>query len=138
VCGKSGFGCTIVDGSTIEDHDIDVPANISDRGAQLTWLAEEAQRLVEAAGCDAVCVQLPGSGRYNASAERHEVEGAVQIGVHKAGVATQRLTTEGVRSELGVPRGAGAYKKLLTRPDVKARSNDGRRHQYLLALAVQP
>lgn len=136
VCGKKGFGCTFVDGTDVQDHDIEVPANISDRGEQLCWLADEAERLLAASGCELVSMQKPGGGAFAASPERTEVEGAVQMGIHRAGLETKRMTRETVRAALGVPRAAGAYETLLKRDDVKARSNPTRRDQYLLALAV--
>lgn len=138
VCGKHGFGCTVVDGKKVEDHDIEVPANITERGAQLSWLADEAQRLIQKAGCKPVCIQqAAGGGMYGASSERHEVEAAVQIGAHEAAVETRRLTREGVRAAMGLQRAKGAYETLLKRDDVRARSNAQRRDQYLLALAIK-
>lgn len=138
ICSKTGFGCTTVDGDSVEDHDIQVPGNLKDRGEQLCWLAEEAERLITASGCTAVAVQrAAGGGPFGASAERHEVEAAVQMGVHRGGLGSKRMTKESVRSALGVAKGRNAYDTLLQRPDVKARSNQARRHQYLLALAAQ-
>ena len=136
ICAKKGFGCTIVNGDQAEDHDIEVPANIADRGAQLSWVAEEAERLVRNNGCVDVRIQrAAGGGRFAASAERNEIEAAVQIGASRAGVEPTRLTREGVRAAMGIARGKGAYEALLKREDVRARSNAARRDQYLLAIA---
>jgi hypothetical protein len=139
VCHKDGFGCTVVDGSgNAEDHDIHAPANLTRRGERLAWLTEEAQRLIRAAQVSSVRIQKPGAGKFGgASAERHEVDGAVQIGVYRAGAVCDMMNREQVRAALAVPRGKGAYETLLQRPDVKARSNAVRRDQYLLALAAQ-
>jgi hypothetical protein len=139
VCHKDGFGCTIVDSNDgAEDHDIDVPPNLTSRGEKLAWLADEARRLIQSAGAQEVRVQKPGGGKFGgASSERHEVEAAVQIGVHHVGVACDMLNREQVRAALGVPKGKGAYEQLLQRVDVKARSNAERRDQYLLALAAR-
>ena len=61
----------------------------------------------------------------------------MQIGLHEAGAALERLNREQVRAAMGEPKAKGAYEKLLNRAEVKARSNAVRRDQYLLALAVR-
>jgi hypothetical protein len=137
VCGKKGFGCTIVDGDSVDDHEIEVPANRLSRGEQLCWLADEVERLLKARQCESVAVQrAAGGGSFGASPERNEVEAAIQMGLHKAGLASKRMTKEAVRAAMGVPKAPKAYDTLLKRDDVRARSNEARRHQYLLALAV--
>lgn len=137
VCGKKGFGCTIIRDGAPEDHDIEVPANLLSRGEQLCWLAEEVRRVVSSVACDFAGVQkAAGGGAFGASSERNEVEAAVQMGLHQAGVVARRLTKESVRAALGVPKGPKAYDTLMKRADVAARSNEQRRHQYLLALAA--
>lgn len=137
VCGKKGFGCTVVDGNAVEDHEIEAPANLASRGEQLCWLADEVQRLVTGTECTSVAVQkAAGGGAFGASAERIEVEAALQMGLHRAGLDAKRMTKESVRAALGVPKAPKAYETLLKRDDVKARSNAARRDQYLLALAA--
>jgi hypothetical protein len=136
VCHKDGFGCTVtLDDGTATDHDIEVPSSIGDRGEALAWIASEATRLAALCGLDSVAVQKAGGGKFGASAERHEVEAAVQIGIHKADVSCIRMNREQVRAAMGVPKAKGAYEKLLALPDVSDRSNASRRDQYLLALA---
>ena len=137
VCTKKGFGCTIVRDAAVEEHEIEVPGNLESRGEQLSWLADEAERLITTSGCTLVALQkASGGGKFGASPERSEVEAAVQIGLYRAGVEAKRLTKEGVRSALGIPKAPKAYESLLTRDDVRLRSNDAKRHQYLLALAA--
>jgi hypothetical protein len=89
-----------------------------------------------AQGSPPVRIAKAGAGKYAAAAERNEVEAAVQIAAFRANSNCEMLTTEGVRSALGVQKAPGAYKGLLSRPEVKARSNEQRRHQYLLAEAA--
>ncbi|MBT3774894.1 MAG: hypothetical protein HOB12_06215 [Gemmatimonadales bacterium] len=139
LCQKASFGCTIIDEDGVAaDHDIAVPSNMNDRGEALAWLAQEAQRIVELNGVETVGLQKAGGGKFGgASAERYEVEAAVQIGLHEAGAALERLNREQVRAAMGEPKAKGAYEKLLNRAEVKARSNAVRRDQYLLALAVR-
>lgn len=138
MCQKLSFGCTIIDdGGSATDHDIEVPGNLTNRGEALAWLVREAQRLAELKGVERACVQKAGGGKFGgASAERHEVEAAVQIGLHAAGAECDRMSREQVRAALGEPKGSGAYQRLLKRAEVQARSNAVRRDQYLLALAV--
>lgn len=137
ISGKKGFGCTIVDGKVIDDHDIEAPANLASRGQQLCWIADEVERLTSQNGCSSVALQkAAGGGAFGASAERIEVEAAVQIGVHRAGLHAKRMTRESVRAALGVPKAPKAYETLLQRADVKLRTNASRRDQYLLALAA--
>jgi hypothetical protein len=137
VCGKKGFGCTIVDGNVVDDHEVEVPANLAARGEQLCWLADEVQRLVTGSGCTSVAVQkAAGGGTFGASAERIEVEAALQMGMHRAELDAKRMTRESVRAALGVPKAPKAYETLLKRDDVKRRSNAARRDQFLLALAA--
>lgn len=137
VCHKDGFGCTVVVDGAATDHDIAAPASMADRGERLAWILDEAQRLLSGAGVEAARVQRAGGGKFGASAERHEVEAAVQIAAFRAGLECNTLSREQVRSTLGIAKGPGAYKTLLQREDVKARSNEVRRDQYLLALAAQ-
>jgi len=137
VCGKTGFGFTVVDAGSAEDHDIVAPGNLDSRGAILNWLAEEANRLVVSTEVSLVLVQRPGGGKFNPSPERTEVESAIQIGLHRAGATCDRMNREQVRAALGIPKAKGAYESLLRRSDVAARSNAQRRDQFLLALAAQ-
>jgi hypothetical protein len=139
VCQKASFGCTIIDDAgSATDHDIEVPGSMTDRGEALAWVAHEAQRLVKLNGVESVAVQKAGGGKFGgASAERYEVEAAVQIGLHNAAAGCSRMNREQVRSALGVQKAKGAYEQLLKRDDVQARTNPTRRDQYLLALAVR-
>lgn len=138
VCHKDGFGCTvIVDDGTATDHDIEVPGSITDRGEALAWIASEAARLATLNNLASVAVQKAGGGKFGASAERHEIEAAVQIGLHQADVSCTRMNRDQVRAAMGVPRGKGAYDELLAWPAVSDRSNAPRRDQYLLALALR-
>jgi hypothetical protein len=139
ICHKVGFGCTVVDAAgDAVDHDLEVPASIKKRGEALAWIADEAKRLVEMNGIEVVALQKSGAGKFGASPERHEVEGAVQIGFHQAGAECRRLNREQVRAAMGVEKAKGAYEGLLRRADVKARSNATRRDQFLLALSQHP
>lgn len=135
-CHKRGFGCTVIDGGTVVDHDLEAPSNLQGRGEILDWILKEAERLLASLGAPSVRIAKAGTGKFGASTERIEVESAVQIAAFRAGSACDMLTTEGVRAALKEPKAPGAYKRLLERPEVKARKNDGRRHQYLLALAA--
>jgi len=135
-CQKSGFGCTIIDGGTATDHQLDAPSNLTDRGEVLDWILTEAERFLVGQGSPPVRIAKAGAGKFAAAAERNEVEAAVQIAAFRARSECGMLTTEGVRAALGAPKATGAYKVLLARPEVKARSNEQRRHQYLLAKAA--
>lgn len=135
VCNKDGFGVTVVTSTQVDDHDISIPGSLAIRGEALAWLLDEAQRIIGRSGASEVRIQKAGAGKFGASAERHEVEACVKIAAFKSGARVVELTKEQVRSALGVPKGVGAYEKLLSRADVQQRSNLNRRHQYLLALA---
>ena len=129
----------MIEGGEVSDHDIRVPKNLKNRGEQLQWIADEAQRLAGAYDFDAVAIQkAAGGGKFGPSPERSEIEAAVQMGLFKAkGLSTNRLTKEGVRAALKVVKAPGAYETLLERDDVKPRKNEACRHQYLLALAAE-
>lgn len=138
LCNKSGLGYTVIDHAsmTVTEDTLDVPAPIKGRGDQLDWLLEEAIRLLQRTAPDRVWIQKGGSGQFSASSDRHEVEGILQVAAVRTKVPHRMETTEGVRAKLGVPKGAGAYKALLKRPDIAARSNDLKRQQYAYALAA--
>lgn len=136
VCNKRGFGWTVIEDGVAYDSDIEAPADRVARGEVLDWLLTEAESVLVESKATAVRIEKAGGGKFGASAERHEVEAVVQVAATRKGVDCDLLTTEGVRAAMGVPKAAGAYKNLLTRPDVKARSNEQRRHQYLLALSA--
>jgi hypothetical protein len=137
ICGKDGFGYTTVDDTGgIEDGSIEVPKNKPVRGEQLEWFLDEAARLFERLGSPSMAVKHSPGGAYAAAPERYEVEAVVQIAAHRTGSTCRLLTTEGARSAMGVKQASGAYKALLARPDIKARSNNAKREQYLYALAA--
>jgi hypothetical protein len=135
---KSGCGYTVIDHASmaVTEERLEIPASIKGRGEQLDWLLAEAIRMLERASPDRIWIQKGGAGQFSASSERHEVEGILQVAAFRARVSYRMETTEGARAKLGVPKGAGAYKTLLKRPDIAARSNDSKRQQYAYALAA--
>jgi hypothetical protein len=138
LCQKAGFGYTVFDDATggVREDRLDVPADKKDRGEQLAWLLSEAKGMFTREAPISLWVQKSGTGQHSADPQRHEVEACVQIAAHCAGVPCRLQVTESVRSALGVPRGPGAYKQLLKRPDIAARSNNLKREQYAYALAA--
>lgn len=138
LCNKAGLGYTVIDHTSmaVTEESLEVPAPIKERGEQLDWLLSEVGRMLERTSPGRAWIQKSGSGQFNASPERHEVEGIVQVAAFRAKVPYSMETTEGVRAKLGVPKGAGAYKALLKRPDIAVRSNDLKRQQYAYALAA--
>jgi len=134
VCDKNGLQFTVVD-SFIEESDIEVPASRRDRGAQLGWLLEEAEALLQRLKPDVVYVKKAGSGKFAAAPERHEVEATVQIAAHHKGIRCVLRGTEQIRAS-HVPKAKGAYDELLRRPEIAARSNAAKRERYLYALTA--
>ena len=143
ICKTSGFHCTSLTGPVAmieEDTVISTPTSLTDRGAELNWLLEEAAELLRRLRPDVLYVKKSPGGQRQSSREQHEVEAIVQVAAHRVGVACAIRTTEQVRAA-HVPRGKGAYKQLLEREDVKARGNKSRREGYLYAataLGAQP
>jgi hypothetical protein len=137
VCDKTGLQFTAVDsgGAVIEESDIEVPASRTDRGAQLGWLLDEAEALLQRLKPDVVYVRKAGSGKFTAAPERHEVEAAVQIAAHRKGIACELRGTEQIRAS-HVPKAKGAYDELLKLPEVAARSNASKRERYLYAITA--
>lgn len=137
VCDKTGLQYSAVDsdGAIVEESDIAVPASRTDRGAQLDWLLDEAEALLQRLKPDVVYVKKAGSGKFTAAPERHEVEAAVQIAAHRKGIACQLRGTEQIRAS-HVPKAKGAYDKLLMLPAVAARSNAAKRERYLYAITA--
>lgn len=137
VCDKARLQFTAVDsgGAVIEESDIAVPASRTDRAAQLGWLLDEAEALLQRLKPDVVYVRKAGSGKFTAAPERHEVEGAVQIAAHRKGIPCELRGTEQIRAS-HVPQAKGAYDKLLKLPEVAARSNVAKRECYLYALTA--
>ena len=135
VCDKTGLQFTAVDsgGAVIEESDIAVPASRTDRCAQLGWLLEEAEALLQRLKPGVVYVRKAGSGRFSAASERHEVEGALQIAAHRKGISCELRGTEHIRAS-HLPKAKGAYAKLLKLPEVAARSNGAKRECYLYAI----
>ena len=120
-------------GPTVEvETEISVPTSQTDRGAELSWLLEEAEELLRRLRPDVVYVKKSPGGQRQSSREQHEVEAVVQVAAHRVGVACAIRTTEQIRAA-HVPKGKGAYKQLLEREDVKARGNRSRRESYLYA-----
>jgi len=136
-CDKTGLQFTAVDsgGAVIEESDIEVPASRTDRGAQLGWLLDEAEALLQRLKPDVVYVRKAGSGKFTAAPERHEVEAAVQIAAHRKGIACELRGTEQIRAS-HVPKAKGAYDELLKLPEVAARSNAAKRERYLYAITA--
>ena len=120
----------------VEDEtEISVPTALTDRGAELSWLLEEAEKLLRRLRPDVLYVKKSPGGQRQSSREQHEVEAVVQVAAHRVGVACTIRTTEQVRAA-HVPKGKGAYKELLEREDVKARGSKSRRESYLYASAA--
>ena len=135
ICDRAGKYCTSLTGpeATIEEETvISAPTSLTDRGAQLNWLLEEAAELLRRLRPDVLYVKKSPGGQRQSAREQHEVEAIVQVAAHRAGIACAIRTTEQVRAA-HVPRGKGAYKQLLERKDVKARGNKRRREGYLYA-----
>ena len=123
-------------GATIEEEtEISVPTSQTDRGAQLTWLLEEAEKLLRRLRPDVVHLKKSPSGQRQSSREQHEVEAVLQVAAHRVGVACAIRTTEQVRAA-HVPKAKGAYKELLERRDIETRGNKSRRERYLYALTA--
>jgi hypothetical protein len=137
VCDKSGLEFTAVDsgGTVVEESDLAVPANRTDRPSQLGWLFEEAEGLLQRLKPDVVYVRKAGSGKFKASPERHEVEGLVQVAAHRRGIPCELRMTEQIRAS-HVPKASGAYEELLKQPEVAARSNAAKRERYLYAITA--
>ena len=135
ICKRAGIHYTSLTGpgAMIEaDTEISTPTSLTDRGAELNWLLEEAVELLRRLRPDVLYVKKSPGGQRQSSREQHEVEAVVQVAAHRAGVACAIRTTEQVRAA-HVPRGKGAYRQLLERKDVKARGNKSRREGYLYA-----
>lgn len=115
-----------------EDTVISSPRSMTDRGAELYWLLEEAVELLHRLRPDVLYMKKSPGGQRQSAREQHEVEAVVQIAAHRAGVDCAIRTTDQIRAA-HVPRGKGAYKQLLERKDVKARGNKRRREGYLYA-----
>ena len=143
ICEKAGIHSTALTepGATIEEEAaISAPTSLTDRGAELNWLLEEAEKLLRRLRPNVVYVKKSPGGQRQSSREQHEVEAIVQVAAHRVGVVCAIRTTEQIRAA-HMPRGKGAYKRLLERTDVKARGNRSRREQYLYAktaLGEQP
>lgn len=138
ICQKSGiqYTCMTKPGPSIEEEtEISVPTSQTDRGAQLTWLLDEAEVLLRRLRPDVVYVKKSASGQRQSSREQHEVEAVVQVAAHRVGIACAIRTTEQVRAA-HVPKAKGAYNQLLERQDVKARSTKSRRERYLYAVTA--
>jgi hypothetical protein len=137
ICNASGFDYTVVeaDGTVVEESDLVVPGARDIRGEQLEWILEECAGLLRRVAPEVVYVKKAGSGRFAASAERHEVEAVVQVAAYRNGVDCQLRVPDQIRAS-HVDRGAGAYKGLLARPDVAERSNSERRECFLYALTA--
>lgn len=137
VCDKAGLQFTAVDsgGAVVEENDVEVPASRTERGAQLAWLLDESEALLQRLKPDILYVRKAGSGKFTAAPERHEVEASVQIAAHKKGVACELRGTEQIRAS-HVPKAKGAYAELLKLPDVAERSNAAKRERYLYALTA--
>lgn len=143
ICGRARIHCTSLTGPEAmieEDTVISTPTSLTDRGAELNLLLEEAVELLRRLRPDLLYVKKSPGGQRQSAREQHEVEAIVQVAAHRAGVACSIRTTEQVRAA-HVPRGKGAYKQLLERKDVKARGSKSRREGYLYAataLGEQP
>ncbi len=137
VCDKNGLQFTAVDsgGTVVEESDIEVPGSRTDRGAQLGWLLNEVEALLQRLKPDVVYVKKAGSGKFTAAPERHEVEGAVRIAAHRKGIPCELRSTEQIRAS-HVPKAKGAYDELLKLPDVATRSNAAKRERYLYAMTA--
>jgi len=137
-CGKNGFSYTVLlaDGSVVEDE-LEAPQSmVANRPEVLVWLEDEAQRLFRANEVVEVRIRAAQSGgKFGASRERYESEACVQIAAHRAAATVRTFNKEQVRAAYGIDKGRGAYEALLERDDVKERSNEVRRHQYLMVKA---
>ena len=115
---------------SLKEERLDVPASKSERSEQLDWLLFEAERMFRSESPSNVWVQKSGRGQYAADSQRHEVAAIVQVAAYRANVQCSLQTTESVRERSGSRRASGAYKQLLKRPDIAARSNAQEREQY--------
>lgn len=135
ICEKAAIHSTALTepGALIdEEAAISAPRSLTDRGAELNWLLEAAEKLLRRLRPNVVYVKKSPGGQRQSSREQHEVEAIVQVAAHRVGVVCAIRTTEQIRAA-HVQRGKGAYKQLLERKDVKARGNRSRREQYLFA-----
>jgi hypothetical protein len=137
-CDGTTIGFALVESGRVvlEEGELAVPASHHDRGDQLNWLQTEAEELLRRSGAEVIWVRKAGSGQFAASADRHETEGVLQVAAHRCGVPCVLKTTEQVRAAAGVPRGKDAYKALLRRGDVAARSNAAKRERYAYAVTA--
>lgn len=126
----------IDDAGDVADIDLVPPRSIASRGEKLDWLLEEVRRVFGRYKVLKVAIQSAGAGKFAASEERIEVEAVVQVAAYRDGVKCKKLARDSVRAALGAKKEAGAYELLLKDVDVAARSNKGRREQYLLAKAA--
>ena len=136
-CGKNGFSYTLLlaDGFLVDDE-LEAPQSmVTNRPEALAWLEDEARRLFRANDVSEVRIRAAQSGRFGASRERYESETCVQIAAHRAGATVRTLNKETVRAAYGIDKGKGAYEMLLEHADVRERSNELRRHQYLMVKA---
>ena len=135
VCERAGIHYTFMTApgaATEVESEISVPTSQTDRGAELSWLLEQAEELLRRLRPDVLYVKKSPGGQRQSSREQHEVEAVVQVAAHRTSVACAIRTTEQVRAA-HAPKGKGAYKQLLEREDVKARGNRNRRESYLYA-----
>ena len=137
VCDKSGFGLTVVDGTTVTDHQVRIPPGLqADRPAALAWLLDEAERAISNSAVTSIRAwAAPTKGRFAASADRIEAETCLKIAAAKQGVDIAFLNKEQIRVAFGISKGPGAYDTLLARPDVAARRTKQLQQQFLLATA---
>ena len=120
-------------GAAVEhETEISVPTSQTDRGAELSWLLEEAEELLRRLRPDVLYVKKSPGGQRQSSREQHEVEAVVQVAAHRVSVTCAIRTTEQVRA-VHAPKGKGAYKQLLEREDVRSRGKKSRRESYLYA-----
>jgi len=115
-----------------EESDLAVPANITGRGEQLDWIAASFHDLL-ARTKPALVYMHRADG---AQGDRHEVEGVIRVVGFRHGLEIEMRLPDQVRKALGVPKTAGAFKALLKRADIAARSNEDRRLLYAYALAA--
>ena len=137
ICEKLAIHYTVVrngEPTVVDEGEIPVPASRTDRGDQLSWLLTEAEELLRRLEPDLIYVKKAG-GQFAAGPERHEVEAVFQVAAHRQRVPCRMLTTEQIRAS-HLTKAKGAYESLLTRPDVKSRSNKNRREQYLYAITA--
>jgi hypothetical protein len=107
------------------------------RGEALNWLLDEFERTLRSLDADRACALKAGEGKYSAEAERFEVDGILQLAAFRAGVPLTMLTRDQARAAFGLKREGGAWKTLLAREDVAARSSVALREQYLFATAAR-